>query len=108
LEICKLTAPLGLSDVSAGQSFRTLSGAPALAGIVENVGPVEHPELLLRLSEPADGVAHMFAMPMGGAIIISVRTFLYGNRAPSAVAKAEPEWTTWMNGRFPASGIKPC
>lgn len=103
-----LTEPLGLSGVSTGQSFRTLAGAPAAAGVVENVGPADHPELLLRFSEPADGVAHMFAMPMGGAIIISVRTFFYGNRAASAAAKAEPEWTGWMTARFPPAEMKPC
>jgi uncharacterized protein YndB with AHSA1/START domain len=98
-----LTGSLGLSDVSVGQSVRTLPGAPALAGLVESAGPAEHPELLLRLSEPADGAAHLFAMPMGGSIFIPVRIYLYGDRAPAAAAKAEPEWAAWLNGRFPAA-----
>src|SRR3954451_14858783 len=73
-----LTAPLGLAGAAEGQQVRAPDSAPALAGIVELAGPTDHPSLLLRMSSPAPGLAHLFALPMGGQVILPIRLFLFG------------------------------
>jgi uncharacterized protein YndB with AHSA1/START domain len=93
---------LGIQDLAEGQPVRSQSAALPFAGHAERVGPPEFPELLVRLDQPAPGVAHMFAMPFGGQTCISVRAFLYGDRAGATAAREESRWQTWMNERFPA------
>jgi hypothetical protein len=100
-----LTGALGLAGASVGQRVSTPAGAPPLAGLVERAGQPEYPEeLLLRLELPAPGIAHMFAMPMGGQVYLPIRLYLYGDQAPAAVARAEPLWQAWMSEHFPAVG----
>ncbi|XYI01055.1 SRPBCC family protein [Sorangium sp. So ce1128] len=96
-----LVGPLGLAGAAEGQRVSTAAGAPPLAGVAESVGPSEFPELLLRLEEPAPGIAHMFALPMGGQIILPIRVYLYGDQAKAAAARDEPLWQAWMAERFP-------
>lgn len=97
-----LTTPLGLAGAAVGQRVKTPAGAPPLAGLVERAGQPEFPEeLLLRLEEPAPGLAHIFAMAMGGQVLLSMRVFLYGDQASAAVARAEPAWQAWIAQRFP-------
>ncbi len=97
-----LTTPLGLVGIVEGQTVQSTTGAPGFAGVVERVGLAEYPELLLRLTTPAPGLAHFFAMPMGGSICLPVRFFFYGSDAPAVVARDERQWQAWMNERFPA------
>ena len=97
-----LTGALGIADARAGATVRNAAGAPPFAGVVERVGPAEHPELLLRLQEPAPGTAHLFPMDMGDKVFLSVRFYLYGEKAAAAVAREEPGWQTWMGEHFPA------
>ncbi len=100
-----LTGPLGLAGAAVGERRTSKDGAPPLAGHVEGVGKGEYPEeILLRLDEPAPGIGHFFAMPMGGQVYLSVRFYLYGDQAAAAVARAEPLWQAWMNERFAAAG----
>ena len=98
----RLTGPLGLAGAAVGQRRSTSPGAPPLAGLVERTGEGGYPEeLLLRLDEPAPGLAHLFAMAMGGQVYLSIRFFLYGDRASAAAAHGEPLWQAWMNEHFP-------
>jgi uncharacterized protein YndB with AHSA1/START domain len=94
-----LTGALGLTDPAEGQPFSTGPDAPSLAGIVERVGTPEHQEILLRLDAPGPGLAHLFAMPMGGQVYLPIRVFLYGDAAATAAA-AEPAWQAWMAALF--------
>lgn len=98
-----LTTPLGLSGAVEGQRVQSPAGAPSFAGVVERVGSPDH-ELLVRLDQPAPGLAHLFAMPMGGAICVPLRLYLYGDGASAAVRRAEPVWQAWMAERFPNAG----
>jgi uncharacterized protein YndB with AHSA1/START domain len=95
------TEGLGLVGVSEGQRVSTTAGAPRLAGWAELVGPTEHPGQLLRLDEPHPGLAHLFALPMGGQVFLSVRLFLFGEGAPAAAAQSEPAWQAWLGEHFP-------
>lgn len=96
-----LTGALGLTGATVGQRVSTAAGAPPLAGLVEQVGPSEYPGLHLRLDEPTGGVAHLFALPMGGQVFLPIRLYLYGDQAPAIAARDEPIWQAWMNEHFP-------
>jgi uncharacterized protein YndB with AHSA1/START domain len=76
-------------------------GAPILSGVVERRADDAHPELLLRLDKPAPGIAHLFAMPMGEQVMVSIRFYLYGDQGAASVAGAEGEWTDWLAVAFP-------
>jgi uncharacterized protein YndB with AHSA1/START domain len=96
-----LTGPLGLAGATVGQHVRTPSGAPPLAGLVERIGTSDYPELLLRLDEPTGGIAHIFPLPMGGQVFLSLRFFLYGDQAAATAARVEPQWQGWLAEYFP-------
>jgi hypothetical protein len=48
------------------------------------------------------GIAHLFAMPMGGQVLLSIRLYLYGPQGAAVVAKVEPAWQAWIKEHFPA------
>jgi hypothetical protein len=99
----RVLGALGLPKVTIGQRVETATaqGAPPLTGIVERVVDEEDEELLLRLEEPAPGVAHLFAMPMGGQVFLSVRFYLYGAQAKAVAAREAPKWQEWLNELLP-------
>jgi uncharacterized protein YndB with AHSA1/START domain len=100
-----LTDSLGLTGATLGERRKAPAGAPPLAGLVERMGADGHPQqYLLRLDDPTPGIAHMFALSMGGQVCVVIRLYLYGDRAPAAVASDEPLWHAWMNEHFPAVG----
>jgi uncharacterized protein YndB with AHSA1/START domain len=99
-----LMSQLGFAGPAVRQRVKTGSGAPSLAGLVERVGDEHWPEeLLLRLDQPGPGVAHLFAMPMGGQVLLSMRLYLYGPQASAIAAKVEPDWQAWVTKHFPAA-----
>jgi uncharacterized protein YndB with AHSA1/START domain len=106
-----LTGSLGLAGATLGERRETLEGAPRLAGVVERTGKAGHPyQLLLRLDEPTSGIAHFFALAMGGHVFVSIRFYLYGDLAPIAVAREDPLWSAWISKHFPSLGdlSNPC
>jgi uncharacterized protein YndB with AHSA1/START domain len=98
----ELTQPLGLAGANAGQSVTSSGGAPRFSAIVEHGGPKAHPELMLRLAQPAPGTAYLAAMPMGGQVCVSVVLYLYGDGARAVAAREEPVWQAWLARLFPA------
>jgi len=99
-----LMKDLGFSDAAERQHLKSRTTAPLLAGSVERVGASKDPELLVRLDQPAAGVAHFFAMAMGPQTCVSVRVFFYGDGAALIAAREDPRWQAWMNETFPAAG----
>jgi uncharacterized protein YndB with AHSA1/START domain len=97
-----LTGQLGVSGAALGERVTNAAGAPALAGVVAWAGQPAWPEeLLIRLEEPAPGIAHFVPHPMGGQVFVSLRFYLFGDRASDAVAQAEPDWRAWAGEHFP-------
>lgn len=95
------TRPLGLTGAAVGQAVRTPDGAPPLAGTVEWAGQPAWPEeLLIRLDEPAPGIAHLVPHAMGGQVYLTMRLYLFGENAPAAAAQAEAAWQAWLAERF--------
>ncbi len=96
---------LGITGAGLGQQLKTADGAPPLSGVVERVGEGKHPcILLLRLDEPAEGIAAIGAHTMRGEVLFMISVYLYGERAPEAAAQAEPSWRAWTAAHFPMSG----
>jgi uncharacterized protein YndB with AHSA1/START domain len=94
------TLPLGLAGAGIGQQCSAGTGAPPLAGRVERTGAGGHPQaVLLRLDEPAPGIASMFAHAMGGQVHLIMDFYLYGERAAAAAGRDEPLWHAWINQR---------
>ena len=98
-------AGLGLEGAAVGQSVRTPSGAPRLAGVVENVGPETFPEVLVRAEDPGAGLVSLFAMAMGPMAMVMVRMYLYGDDAELVAAREESAWKAWLVAKgLPAPG----
>jgi uncharacterized protein YndB with AHSA1/START domain len=97
-----LVRPLGLAKASAGMRVTTPADAPELSGLVEVVNPPEWPGLLLRLDQPAPALAHLFALPRGGQVMLPVRIYLYGDAAADTAKGVEATWQTWLDQRFSA------
>jgi hypothetical protein len=98
----RLTASLGLAEARVGERRKSPAGAPRLAGLVERTGAHGHAhQFLLRLDQPAPGLAHLFAMAMGPTVIASMRFYLYGTQAAGVAAREEPSWQQWMKEKFP-------
>ncbi|MDB5309763.1 MAG: hypothetical protein JWO38_3965 [Gemmataceae bacterium] len=92
---------LGLAAVSKGERRSTPVDIPPLAGFVERVGQGVHThEVLLRLDEPAPGVALIGVYTWGGTVHPAISFYLFGDRAPAAAARDEPLWHAWMNQHF--------
>lgn len=97
-----LTGALGFTAAREGRRVETTAGVPGLAGVVERVGQEPHPEeLLLRLDRPAPGLAHLFALPIGETVCLSLRAYLFGDSADAAAEREGPRWQAWMEQRFP-------
>ncbi len=95
---------LGLAGAADGQSWRAPSpGAPPLAGIVEHV---QSGKALLRLHEPAPGIAAATAFGMGEQTHVGVSFLFYGDAAAATAKDGEPAWQAWMSERFPAAAAQ--
>lgn len=109
-------------DESTGR-FTSAPGAPTLAGEVEPMEVTdpellriretspqivaalhgmegEEPELLLRLTEPAPGLAQLFSMSMGEQTMVSMRFHFYGESGAVKAEEAKGEWNDWLTERF--------
>jgi uncharacterized protein YndB with AHSA1/START domain len=100
-----LTGALGVSEPAQGGSAATTApGAPTLAGTVERTAETKHHrELMLRLDEPAPGVAFVFAFEYQDQIYASLHAYLFGDEASAVAAREAPRWRAWMDERFPTA-----
>jgi uncharacterized protein YndB with AHSA1/START domain len=96
----EVTQSLGLAGANVGQSVKSSGKAPRLAAVVEHAGPKD--ELMLRLDQPAPGIAHLSAMPMGGQVCLYICLYLYGDGARAVAAREEPVWQALLGRLFPA------
>lgn len=96
-----LLRALGLADAAVGDEVSAPPGAPALAGIVEELGPTS---LLLRTTAPAPGLTEL-SVHEWSAPSLFVHGHLFGP-AGAMVAEAErPRWDAWLHARF--AGARP-
>jgi uncharacterized protein YndB with AHSA1/START domain len=102
-----LVQPLGLANASVGARVTAPVDAPQLSGVAEVVNPPEWPGLLLRLDKPAPALAHFFALPMGGQVMLPVRIYLYGHSVSDLAKDVATNWQGWLNRRFPPLSAGP-
>lgn len=98
----KLLRELGMSSTPAGKKVKSSDGAPALTGEVESA--IDHPGhrgMLVRLTEPAPGVASLGAFSCGGPVQTMISFYLFGERGAAAVKRDAAKWEKWMGERFP-------
>jgi uncharacterized protein YndB with AHSA1/START domain len=95
-----LTAALGLKGVGAGQRWTAPAGVPALGGVVEHVS--QRPRnALLRLDKPGPGTVAVGAVTFGGATMVTLSFYFYGDQADATVARETSLWQAWIQERFP-------
>jgi uncharacterized protein YndB with AHSA1/START domain len=101
----RLATSLGVFGPNLGERRTSPAGAPTLAGQVEHVQQgADSCEVLVRLDEPAPGLALVGSHRFGRRARVATSLFLYGARASDAGAKLEAEWRRWLAALFPPSG----
>ncbi len=88
------------TEITDPELLRVRETAPLIRAALEGMEG-EEPELLLRLDQPAPGLAHLFIMPMGDQTMVSIRFFLYGDRGAAVAPEAKRAWSEWLAARFP-------
>ena len=98
----KFLRELGISDAAAGKRIKGGDGAPPLAGEVEHaVENATHRVMIVRLTEPAPGMATVGAYACGGPVQTMISFYLFGERGAAAVKRDTAKWEQWMGERFP-------
>lgn len=98
----KVAEALGAKGFTAGQRWAAGAGAPPLAGVIEQfTESKDHHDLLVRLEQPAPGVAWVNLFDCGGSVMASLAFYLYGDAAAEAARRDEPLWRAWMSQQFP-------
>jgi uncharacterized protein YndB with AHSA1/START domain len=95
-----LTAALGLKGVSPGQRCTVPAGVPALGGVLEHASQMPF-NALLRLDKPGPGTAALGTVSFGGATMVTLSFYLYGDQAAGTVAHQTPLWEAWIQEHFP-------
>jgi uncharacterized protein YndB with AHSA1/START domain len=98
----KLLHELGIEGAAPGARVEAASSAPPLAGKIELVS--DHPTqrgMLVRVTEPAPGVASLGAYACGGPVQTMISFYLFGEQGQGAVKRDASKWETWMGERFP-------
>jgi uncharacterized protein YndB with AHSA1/START domain len=102
----KLTDSLGLVAPAAGVRWIAPAGVPAMSGIVDQTGEGRNNQLaLVRLEQPAPGIASLIAAQMGDQSCIQIGLYFYGKDAARAASAEEPGWHAWMAQHFPLPNV---
>ena len=97
-----LATALGIYGAKAGDTTSAPAATPRLEGKIDRAPDAT--EVIMRLKRPAPGLAHVFLWPVEGRSLLSVRFYLYGNKAADVVASEGPRWRAWVQERFPYQG----
>lgn len=95
-----LTTALGLQGAGVGQRWTAPAGVPASSGVVEYFTDAPC-DALLRLDQPAPGVAAAGAFNMDGQSMVALSFYLYGEQASETAARETPIWQAWFQEHFP-------
>jgi uncharacterized protein YndB with AHSA1/START domain len=98
----KLAGALGLEKATVGQKVGGAGGAPVFAGTVEmEENAKDHHGLLVRLEQPAPGLASLGAVNCSGMVMAMITFYLYGDRAHAAAQRDTQPWQEWLAKLFP-------
>ncbi|MCC7254063.1 SRPBCC domain-containing protein [Hyphomicrobium sp.] len=96
----QLTEGLSLAGANVGDE-RTLQTPEKLSGVVEHVQQdTKQRYVLLRLSQPAPGIALIGTYGVGDITNASLAFYLYGDDAEQRAAASEPRWRDWLGKTF--------
>ena len=96
-----ISEPLGLSHAGIGERCRSEADGPELAGVLEWAGDSGHAhQALVRLDQPAPGIAYLQIARMHGWNVPTVRLYFYGEQAATVVSREEPRWQAWLSELF--------
>lgn len=96
----QLTEGLGLAGADVGEE-RSSQTPEKLSGIVEHAEQDDRQRyILLRLSQPAPGVALIGTYGASNVANASMAFYLYGDDAGQRAAASEPEWRDWLGKTF--------
>ena len=56
---------------------------------------------LLRIDKPGPGTAAIGAVNFGGAIMVTLNFYLYGDQAAATAARETPLWQAWIDKHYP-------
>ncbi|WP_437809247.1 SRPBCC family protein [Sorangium sp. So ce1078] len=103
----QLATALGVFGPNVGERRSAPAGAPPLAGTIEHVRQSDQTcEVLLRLDEPAQGLALIGSYRWEDKARVAASLFFYGDRATEIAAEHEPRWRAWLEARFPANAAQ--
>jgi len=101
----KLAGAIGLSGAKVGEARTITADGGRLVGTVEHDATRSgQDEMLLRLSEPGQGVANIGAWQWGDQTHVAVQLIFYGDDVDTILAREAPHWQKWMAANFPAAG----
>ena len=103
-----MTGALNISAANVGDRCETPAGVPRLAGRVERIHQdgVSR-EAMLRIDEPAQGIAVVGACTAGGQGRAMASIYLYGPDAARVAASEQPKWTSWLRGLLEGEATTP-
>jgi uncharacterized protein YndB with AHSA1/START domain len=97
----RLMGELGLSGINVDDQYRLPASPQALAGVVEQVQQTEQQRyVMLRLNEPAPGVAIIGTYGNAENVSLSVIAFFYGEDASTIAEANEGRWRDWLDEKF--------
>ena len=99
--------PVPLAEAEAWEALRGALGTAPFTGTEERgqaLGKNEN-QTLLRLSEPAPGIALIGAYSWAGSTQVAMSVYLFGDQAAEVVAREEPRWKEWMASLFTPAGV---
>ena len=101
-----MTGALNIAAANVGDHCETPEGTPRLAGRVERIHQdAVSREVMLRIDQPAQGIAVVGACTVGdeGRALTSI--YLYGPDAADVAASEQPKWTSWLRGLLEGEAV---
>lgn len=99
----KLTDALNLAGANVGERRESPREAPRLAGVVHRVHQDNTVrELMMRIDEPAQGIAVLGACTVAGQASAMASLIFYGEDAERIAAAEHDKWSSWLRGLLEA------
>jgi uncharacterized protein YndB with AHSA1/START domain len=103
-----MTRALNIAAADVGDRCETPDGTPRLAGRVERIHQdAVSREVMLRIDQPAQGIAVVGACTVGDEGRVMASIYLYGPDAADVAAAEQPKWTSWLRGLLEGEAVTP-
>ena len=100
-----VSAARGLADAAPGDRWATPdSGAPRLAGVLDDPAHVGPQHVISILDEPRPAILFTGVAVMRGVPTAHLSVYHYGDDAAEVAPRQQPQWQTWLQDLLPAPG----